>query len=103
MNGVKRLLLLAAALAVVGFGLVAAGTHSDEPTESTASGWYADPPDWSMGAPDGAYSSTLSMTFDDEPAVSTTSVIGFGLVGLSLVVTVGVVGFWVVTRREPSL
>jgi hypothetical protein len=103
MNHVRRLLLLAGVLAVLGFGLVAAGTQGDEPTDPAASGWYANPPDWSMGESDGAYSSTLSMTFDDERGVSLTALVGFGLVGLSILICVGVIGFGVAGRPRPSL
>lgn len=110
MRLVKTLLLLAAAVAVVGFVLVAVGqnSQSDKSTDGAIpDGWYAYDPrteaDKITNDPDAAYSSTMSVTSDDESDKSTTTAVGFGLVGLSFLLTAGLIGYWAVTRPKPSV
>ncbi|MEV7396255.1 hypothetical protein [Aeromicrobium sp. NPDC092404] len=101
MRLIKRLMLVAAALAVAGFVLVAVG----ESRESTPSGWYANSPsetETSGDEVDGSYSSTLTVTYDDDSGGSTVTLLGFGLVGLSFLLTIGLMGYWAVRRPGPT-
>jgi ABC-type uncharacterized transport system permease subunit len=108
MRFLKPLLLLAGAFAVVGFVLVAIGTNRGHTTfDDIPDGWYAYDPATEPGKiaddPDAAYSSTFSsVTFDDESSVSTLSVVGFGLVGTSFLLTAGMIGYWAVKRPRPT-
>lgn len=103
MGHLKRLLLVAAALAVAGFVVVAVGQGSSDVDEAEQFGWYAYPPSDTEPTNDDAstaYSSSLQITLDDESTVGAVTLVGFGLVGLSFLMTAGIVGTWAV--RSPS-
>lgn len=103
MGRLKRLLLVAAALAVAGFVVVAVGQSSSDADEAEPFGWYAYPPSGTETTNDeasAAYSSSLQITLDDEPRLGAVTLVGFGLVGLSFLMTAGIVGTWAARKPE---
>lgn len=103
MGRLKGLLLLAAALAVAGFVVVAVGQGPSDVDEAEPFGWYAYPPSDTETTNDEAstaYSSTLEITLDDESRLGAVTLAGFGLVGLSFLMTAGIVGTWAARKPE---
>lgn len=105
MGRLKRLLLVAAALAVAGFVVVAAGQGSSDADEAEPFGWYAYPPsdtdtETTNDEASTVYSSSLQTTLDDEPRFGAVTLVGFGLVGLSFLMTAGIVGTWAARKPE---
>lgn len=107
MGHLKRLLLVAAALAVAGFVVVAVGQGSSDADEAEPFGWYAYPPpdtdtdtETTNDEASTAYSSSLQTTLDDEPRFGPVTLVGFGLVGLSFLMTAGIVGTWAARKPE---
>lgn len=102
MGRLKRLLLVAAALAVAGFVVVAVGQSSSDADEAEPFGWYAYPPSGTETNDEAsaAYSSSLQITLDDEPRLGAVTLVGFGLVGLSFLMTAGIVGTWAARKPE---
>jgi hypothetical protein len=109
MGRLKRLLLVAAALAVAGFVVVAVGQGSSDADEAEPFGWYAYPPpdtdtdtdtETTNDEASTAYSSSLQTTLDDEPRFGAVTLVGFGLVGLSFLMTAGIVGTWAARKPE---
>lgn len=103
MGRLKGLLLLAAALAVAGFVVVAVGQGSSDVDDAEPFGWYAYPPSDTETTNDEAstaYSSTLEITLDDESRFGAVTLVGFGLVGLSFLMTAGIVGTWAARKPE---
>lgn len=99
----KRLLLVAAALAVAGFVVVAVGQGSSDADEAEPFGWYAYPPSDTETTNDEASNRLLlepADQLDDEPRLGAVTQVGFGLVGLSFLMTAGIVGTWAARKPE---
>lgn len=103
MGRLERLLLVAAALAVAGFVVVAVGQGSSDADEAEPFGWYAYPPSDTETTKDEAsttYASSLQTTLDAEPRLGAVTLVGFGLVGVSFLMTTGIVGTWAARKPE---
>lgn len=96
----RRLVLLAAALAVAGFACVAIGAPDRPAPEESSFGWYAYAPGDSRNLTDPQASFTSSLVHvPDHPELVHA---GFVLLGLAILLTVGVIGSWALARARDA-